>query len=570
MSSPDALRFLLTLSGKFPARRPPIDILNKIREAFSRIAGRDPGAALSLLLDPNLGKQTHAPIVTAGIGDGLAKLSDSSEVLKLASSIRPEDELRLLAYSRPWATTVLQATERATPNLWTDVLANALQFPDGDLRAKSRRNVVPLLSIPAHAPLLVATLREIDNKVLFSVVDQIRDSTQFAVAEFDEPLRRAARGTEGMIGLRRAILASEPSPASDRFLLATIRPNANDVDWLIREKGIAARRRLTLLNVVISRTSEQDLQSLVQDELLSEKIESILAEDLPTTASQLARVLISGNVPVERLLRHGCRVLPLIEGGARSDLALRMLTLGLSNAGSSENIALRELLSASIGFLDTHRLIAMAIPWNAPSQRVSDNVSLLNHADVNIRTGVLADIEELSARLIARRHETISKELVSDWAHMLADAGSVNKHAQTNAAGNVLSFALEERNKPVGPLIVVAFPIVYAELRVGNEAPGLFSFFFVDWDRCKTARKNIVQAFLKSNWPPTDLIQAVEPTGDLGKVFKRLTRERDGESFLERLRQDISKLPARDRKRFETIISNAMGEREPEGEDQAE
>src|SRR5258706_14584456 len=103
MLPPEAFRFLLTLIGKFPARQPPDTIKNKIREAFSAIAERDPNAAASLLVDSSLGNQTHASLVTAGIGDGLARLVDSSEILKLASSFRAEDEWRLLAYTQSWA-----------------------------------------------------------------------------------------------------------------------------------------------------------------------------------------------------------------------------------------------------------------------------------------------------------------------------------------------------------------------------------------------------------------------------------------------------------------------------------
>jgi hypothetical protein len=570
MSPPDALRFLLTLSGKFPSRRPPIDVLNKIRETFSWVSERDPKAAVSLLLDSSLGKQTHAPIVTAGIGDGLASLCDSSEFLALASSLQAEDELRLFAYSKAWTEAMLRATEMVPPDLWTEMLVNALQYPDGDLRAKSRRNVVPLLRIPAHAPLLAAVLRDSENEVLISVVDQIRDTTQFKIAEFDEPLRRAARGTEGIVGLRRAILASNPNPDSDRFLLATIRPNTNDIEWLLREDGLTDCRRLSLLDAVLSRVSERDLQSLVQNESLSEKIEESLVTDLPSTATQLARVLISASVPVGRLLRNGCRVLPLLEAELRADLTLRMLTLGLSSASSSENAALEKLISESVNFLDSHRLIAMAIPWNASQQRVSDNVVLLDQATSKIRTGILGDIEELSERLIARRNELMPEELVRSWAHLLADSGAISQRAQTNAAGSVLSFALEELYKPVGPLIVVAFPIVYAELRAGNETPGLLSFFFSDWDRCKTARKNIAQAFLRSSWSTTDFIKAVEPTGDLRRIFDRLLREPKGETFLRRLRDDVSKLPAQERKRLEAVIRQALNGHEPNQGDHSE
>jgi hypothetical protein len=300
----------------------------------------------------------------------------------------------------------------------------------------------------------------------------------------------------------------------------------------------------------------------VQDEPLSEKIVEALVGELPLTAAQLARVLISGNLPVGRLWRNGCRVLPSLEPELKAELALRMLTLGLSSASSSENSALEELISESVSFLDPHRLIALAIPWDATQKRVSDNVVLLESAKLGVRTGVLADIEELSNRLIARRHDTIPSELVLSWSHLLADSGAINQRAQTNAAGAVLSFAIEERSKPVSPLIVVAFPIVYAELRSGKEAPGLFSFFFVDWDRCKTARKNIVQAFLSSNWPTTDLIRAVQPTGDLRRVLDRLLREPNGDSFMRRLRRDVSQLPAREQKRLKAAIDEALDEHE--------
>ena len=558
MSSLDALRLLVTLSGKFPSGQPPIDVLSILREGLSDIASKDPKAAISLLQDQGLGKQTHAPIVTVGIGDGLATLRDAAETLQLASLLQAEDQLRLLAYSRSWAETIIRATESVTPDLWTKMLANALQYPDGDLQEKSRRNVVPLLRTPAHASLLGALLRDSDNEVLISVAEQIRDNTHFAVADFDEPLRHAARGAEGISGLRKVILAGDPNQESDRFLLATLSSSASDLDWLLRDGDISDERRFALLNSVLSKTSDRDIQSLVQDEFLSERIEKALAEDLPAAAVQLARVLISGNVPVPRLLRNGCLVLSLVDSSLKSELALRMLTLGLSSAGNSENGALEGLVAESKSLLDSHRLVALAVPRNASPQRVNDNIDIFDRATPDVRTGILVEIEELSDRLISRRYDAIPADLARSWAHLLQDSGQVNQRAQTKAAGSVLSYAFEHRTHPVSPLVVVAFPIVYAQLRAGNEAPGLLSFFFTDWDRCKTARKDIIQAFLNSNWPAIDLIKAVEPTGDMNQVLRRLVGERDGESFLARLNQEVHGLPVRERKRIEKVIADAL------------
>ena len=143
---------------------------------------------------------------------------------------------------------------------------------------KSRRNIVPLLRTPDHAVLLSALLQEIDNPSLFAIVEQLREVTGFEISEFDEPLRRATRGTEGMLGLRRVILAGEFSPASNRFLLATIQPNASDVGWLLDEQGLDRRRTVALLDTTLTRASERDLQSLVQNEALCERIVTILLE----------------------------------------------------------------------------------------------------------------------------------------------------------------------------------------------------------------------------------------------------------------------------------------------------
>jgi hypothetical protein len=315
---------------------------------------------------------------------------------------------------------------------------------------------------------------------------------------------------------------------------------------------------MSLLNAVLANVPEPELESLLRDELLTEEIEETLAEDVQLTSAQLARVLIYGNVPVARLLQSGCRVLPLLDGVLKADLALRMLGLGLSRADSSENSVLEEVISESGSFLDTHQLIALAIPLSASVQRVSDNIVLLDQSNSKIRADILSNIEDVCDRLIARANKTISDKLVRSWANLLADAGAINPHGQVNAAGRVLSFALANCNKPMSPLIVVAFPIVYKELRAGKEPPGLFSFLFTDWDRCKTARKNIIKAFLESHWSPLDLIKAVEPTGDLHLVLSCLLREPHGKSLMRKLQAELSELPAQDREWTIAVIDTAL------------
>ena len=358
----------------------------------------------------------------------------------------------------------------------------------------------------------------------------------------------------------------DPSEHADRFLTKTIQVSPSDLYWLFNERRISAQRKASLLNAVLLNTSDADLKSAVSDASLSGQIEAVLSEDLMSTAPQLARVLIVASGSAERLLRSSHRILPLLQDRTlKSDLVLRSLTVGLSAASTHDNAVISALLAKSAGLLDAHRLVALAIPHNASAQRVSDNVVLLDMSAPAIRRGVLSEIEELSDRLIARHARDLSHELVSSWAHLLADSGESSGQAQLNAAGKVLSFALGALREPVSPLIVVSFPIVYAQLRSGKETPNLFSFIFTDWDRCKTVRNDIVQAFVRSDWPPTDLIRAVEPTGDLRKTLRRLFRDHDGEAFLGNLRLALRDLPAREQKQLHAVIAEALESVRSEG-----
>ena len=53
-------------------------------------------------------------------------------------------------------------------------------------------------------------------------------------------------------------------------------------------------------------------------------------------------------------------------------------------------------------------------------------------------------------------------------------------------------------------------------------------FGFSDWDKCKTARKDLVRAFLHSHCPPLDLVRIALATPDADRFLKRLLKEQGG------------------------------------------
>ena len=253
-------------------------------------------------------------------------------------------------------------------------------------------------------------------------------------------------------------------------------------------------------------------------------------------------------------------MLPFLEERARKDIIETALIRGFASAPESMDAILCQLLAAAGEQIASRNLVTIATPMQANANRTSANLIILNQLPANIRRAVLSSIADLTERLIRRHGAPLSRAAFEAWSFLLHDSGSVNEAAQLRAASSALSFALSNLQAPASALVVSAFPIVDAELKTEREAPSLLAFFFTDWDRCKTARKDLIRAFLKSNWPPFDLKRAVKPTGDLFVVLRMLVNERDSDRFHSELRKEVERLSTDQRNQIEPALTAAWAD----------
>jgi hypothetical protein len=71
--------------------------------------------------------------------------------------------------------------------------------------------------------------------------------------------------------------------------------------------------------------------------------------------------------------------------------------------------------------------------------------------------------------------------------------------------------------------------------------------FFVDWDRAKAARHELVDVSLRSSWPPSDLLLTAIDAGIDRKVLKRLAGSSRGSEYIRWIERDSRQLSERDR-----------------------
>jgi hypothetical protein len=264
----------------------------------------------------------------------------------------------------------------------------------------------------------------------------------------------------------------------------------------------------------------------------------------------LIRVASSSDLPIGRLLDVGRAVLPFLAAEHRDKFVSELLGRALAEA-DVEDERVQSLLEDTIGSLLARQLVHLAIPTGAPTQRVAANLVFLSKGSDRVRETAATAIEDLCERLIHRYGENLGEGGYKAWASLLSEAGKRSVETQLRASLPTLPFALAKRDLPVCAVIGVAFPPVYFELlrSTGEEdfkrLPALLALplsIFIDWDRAKSARHELVDAYLYSSWPPADLLLTSLSAGIQGETLDRLAGTHRGRDYLSAIDRDSHRL----------------------------
>jgi hypothetical protein len=301
-------------------------------------------------------------------------------------------------------------------------------------------------------------------------------------------------------------------------------------------------RAASLLAGLLANASYDEIAAVAHQPVMAEQASAILGKQLsPPIATQLARLLQLVPWHADELLVHGLPTLPHLEEPLRQSLAATLLLRGLAEATTLPHDTFTSLGAIAAERIDALQLSNAAAPSGAPVARVGRNLQLLETSTGQLRAKVVQGLAALTDRLVGMDTTSLSGDAIGAWAHILEWIDPTSRDAQRVAAA-ALRFALHRVRQPFSPLVVVAFPIVYEELRSGEQSRFFDFFLFSDWDRCRTARASLVQAFIGSSWPPSDLLVAAMRSGDAQRILRRVMQESDGARYLQLIMADVVNL----------------------------
>ena len=537
--------FFFALTAKIEWNSAPAGLARKLEGAVRSLARSDPEETLAVMDDLTTG--VHGPAaLLKGIGDGVAESSAFETLSERLGRLESTLLLRLVAASDRLAESLVTAMNAAVIP-WLNIVAHVLEGEDLDARHQVRRRLLPLVDDSVATETVPSMLSDIAGSELADLAVEFADREKFRSQLFSAAFAKAARNSGSVEVVRDAVAGRVRYVDIDVFLLELVDFTRSDLEWLLGlDDGIVAGRLLTAL---LANANDMAIHSLLSKRTRASRVVSVLHAVLPTSASQIARVLTLGLMRGERGLDIGFEVVSMLQERGRQSLETWLLREVLSATPLGDSRLAHALAEFRAG-LTSEELIAAATAASISPRQVSKNLEALNATPREVRNGVVEVVDELSRRLVERRWEQLGEAAYRAWAAMLADAADPERRIKATATA--FGFALRHASYPVSPLVVASFPTVYRELPklkklgLGSDLFPVSSYYWMSSKDPKDARRGLIDAlvsvFLHSSWPPADLIIAALEA-DVGKqVAKRVRKRLSGSRYLERIGKDTRRL----------------------------
>lgn len=548
MQADDAWRYLGALIQKLEGLSPSISVEKSIRSAAEDLAAHHPIETVGALSSLNV--QPQRELLVGGAASGLARALDL-DVAELLSRVEAEDLLDLL-----FASAALAEGAIGRFPVISSALAKALRTADDGVRAEARRQLLGLLVDDHHVDPARLLIEDLDADGLVNEAEHVLAVNGLRSPGIRNILVERARVLQSEAVLRDAVSAMEASAGGDALVEATLRQTPADMSWLLSSPTLKQGRRIKLVRSLLTTANALQLRGMLADQdNLIRTIALLLPAD-GSDAELLSRIAFNVTMPRHDFVALVVALLPNLTGSISTELIGKAIELALPLEPTEiSSAALDQLLAAAGAELNGGRAMHAGLRLGVSAEAASRNLAAFGSAPLATRGSLLAGIEEM-ARAIAGRHQLdISTEAAEAAGKLLWDSGSVTANGFVRASATILQSALSDRREAASPLIAASFPAVYWELTKESAFnPLSYIFVFLDWDKCKSARRRLADAFVHSEWRISDIAIAAVRARDPVRILGRIARERGGEKVLQGLSEDLEQLPGDMRKPIRTAL----------------
>ncbi len=495
------------------------------------LAERTPDGAISLLKqpDPDGAIDELVPSVAIGLGNGAAP-----RVEQILAEAPADIIARLISQGGPLTHRIAQDS-----NLIRKMGA-VLASVDRELADRAGAMLLPYLIEDRQLPAAAAIFKQLDVEGIAAELCWLRDAGAFQAKLLCSALIDRAREIGGLAVLRDVLISSDASPGRDALLDLTLDAIGTDMHWILNEDRLSEKLAAELLTSVLRRADHKAFNELFTDEGIAERVVSRLPDDAVDILTRAASL----DIPINTYVHIIRFLIPKINDAQKFRIAQQAMEACLRHPLEGDDTAFLSMLLGILGSqLDGAWVARVGLERGNDAAIASRNLIVFEKAPSAARVRIVEAVDEIARALQGRHAIDLTGEANEACATLMFDAEKTSYMALVNAAGLLLPSLLSARSQPVSLMVAALFPVVYRELAKADEVPSVLKFVpFYDWDRCKAARRELVDAFMSSSWDPGDLALTACRCGDVALILARVADSFRGEKYLARIEDDLGHL----------------------------
>lgn len=544
LSPKDAWDFVGAIARKMQGRDMPAGRI-AVEQVVMQLAERAPDGAVGLLRQPDpMGAIDNlVPCIASGLGNG--DLPRVEQVLVEA----PADIIARLVSQGGTLTGRVAANDELI-----EKMGGVLVEVDRELAQRAGMMLLPFLVEDRQLPAAIPIFGRLDPQQVAAELRWLGDTNDFQAKQLSILLIDRGREVGGLQAVRDVLILSAASLRRDAMLARTIQPVGEDLLWLLDENRLPATTSSALLVNVLRRADDRHFAALLSDRVIGERVATRVPED---AVDILTRLVAQDNLPMPVYIRIIRSVIPKVADAEKFEIANRTIGRCLRNKLDGIDTAVLAVLLGILGSrLNGGWLAKTGLERDIAPEVAIQNLIAFENAPSAARKRIVEAIDEIARVLQGRRAIDLNEEAYDACARLMFDAEKTSHKALLDAAGWYMPSLLRAHHQPVSLMIAALFPVIYRELARVDDVPDLLKFIpFLDWDRCRTARRELVDAFMSSYWKPGDLALTACRCGDVAKILKRVLLSYGGEEYLGRIENDLCRLDAESQRLVKLTIA---------------
>lgn len=503
-----------------------------VEQLASDLARRAPDGAFSLLRqpDPKGAIDDLVPSIAIGLGSGAATLVEHALAHAPMGIVA-----RLVSQGGDLARRV------AENHALVEKIGQGLPEVAPDLADRAGTMLLPYLLEDQQITAAIPIFAKLDSRGVAEKLGCLGDANDFRAEQLSALLIKRAYEVGGILAIRDVLLLSRTSARRDALLGTTIKPIQADVLWLLNEDRLSKTTAAQLLVSVLRNADEKQFAVLLSDKIVGERV----AKGLPNTAADiLVKEAHQDIFPMHAFIRAIQFVLPIVDNAKQFDIAGRVLGRCLRNPLDDDEIEVLPMLFGILGErINAGWVARTGVERGIDANVASRNLVAFDKAPASARTRMVGAVDEIARALHERRTFDLTEWANDAYARLMFDAEKGSRKPLLDAAGWLVPSLLRSGHHPVSLMVAAMFPIVYRELAKESDISDLLKLIpFVHWDRSKTARQELINAFMSSSWKAGDFALTAIRCGDARKFLKEVAWSYGGQSYLKQIENDLGRL----------------------------